>query len=212
LSQLQVSATGQQDFYLNVLSFDSPIVGEMNNAQTRSQIQYFPIKAFQPNLTCNIIFPSEAQWEEWQAWVRQNMLNTQNGNATGNPGCTLNWPQRNINNWKAIIPGAKAGGMRRNYAPRTTIDFQLVTSLVSNLGVFASFGTAWQGIFGAGANLDSLLQLPENAGNFFGATTPGVNNALSQVSGAINPSALLGTAVGSASSLSSLIPGIGGII
>jgi hypothetical protein len=196
LSQLRVSAIGQQDFYLNVLSFDSPIVGEMNSAQTRGQIQYFPIKAFQPNLTASVIFPSEAQWQSWQAWVRDNMVNTQNSNFTGNPGCTLNWPERNINNWIAVIPTAKAGGMRRNYAPHTSIDFQLITSLVSKLGVFASFGTSWQGLFGAGSNLDSVLQLPENIGSIFGSTTPGNGNAIA-------------TANSTGAPLSSLIPGLG---
>jgi hypothetical protein len=211
LSQLRVSGYGQQDFYLNVLSFDSPIEAEMNSAQTRTQIQYFPIKAFQPDLTCNVIFASEVQWQAWQSWARQNMLNTQNSNTTGNPGVTLNWPEREINNWIGIIPGTKAGGFRFNYAPRTQITFQLITSLTSNLGLFASFGTAWQGLFGAGAGqfLDGLLNLPENAGNFFGATTPGINNAIANFNnqgqaGGLNSITSIGQ------SLTSLIPGLGG--
>lgn len=174
MSQLRVSAQGQDDFFLNVLRFESPVFGEMNSSQTKTQIQYFPIKAFQPELTCSVIFPSEYQWEQWQAWVRQNMLNSQNSNATGNPGVTLNWPQRNINNWTAVIPSAKAGGMRRNYTPRTRVEFQLIVSLVSNLGVFSSFGSAWQSLFtvnAVGSVLDGLLTLP--AGAPIGAVTPG---------------------------------------
>jgi hypothetical protein len=215
LSQLRVSAQGQQDFYLNVLGFDSPINAEMNSAQTKSQIQYFPIKAFQPDLTCNVIFPSEAQWQSWQSWVRQNMLNTQGSNTSGNPGVTLNWPERSINNWIAIIPVAKAGGFRYNYAPRTQVTFQLITSLVSNLGNFASFGTAWQGLFGAGNNLGGLLNLPANAGNFFGATTPGgsfsggsFGSSLGSVTGGANINSIINIG----SSLTSLIPGVGGLL
>ena len=174
MSQLRVSGYGQPDFHLNVTTFDSPIYGEMNSAQVRSQVQYYPIKAYQPELVCEAVFPSEWLWEQWQSWVRQNMVNSQRSNSTGSPGVTLNWPERDINNWTGIISTAKAGGMRRNYTPRTRIEFQLVASLVSNLGVFASFGAAWQSVLGnnvVGANVDSVFRLPENFVG--GATTPG---------------------------------------
>ncbi|HEX4715878.1 MAG TPA: hypothetical protein VH164_13220 [Ktedonobacteraceae bacterium] len=222
MSQLRVSGTGQQDFFLNVLNFDSPVMGEMNSGQTKTQVQYFPIKAFQPELVCNVIFNSETTWEAWQAWARTNMVNTQNSNNTGNPGVTLNWPERNINNWTGIIPAAKAGGMRRNYTPRTRVEFQLIVSLVSNLGIFSSFGSAWQGIFGGsvvGSNLDSIFQLPENllggaitGGNagligtepftVLNQTSPGFGSSLSQ----------LGSSVGLSSLGSSLIPGVGSLL
>lgn len=204
MSQLRVSGQGQDDFYLNVLSFDSPIIGEMNSGQTKSQIQYFPIKAFQPELICNVIFTSEYQWEQWQTWVRQNMLNTQNSNSTGNPGVTLNWPQRNINNWTAVIPAAKAGGMRRNYAPRTRVEFQLIVSLVSNLGVFASFGSGWQSLVGnnaVGGVVDGLFTLAENF--FGGSTTSGNANIL----GSGNAGSLLTQAIpGLLGSLGGILP------
>lgn len=197
MSQLRVSAQGQADFYLNVTNFDSPVYGEMNSAQTKSQVQYFPIKAYQPELVCDVIFPSEYLWEQWQTWLRQNMLNSQGSNATGNPGVTLNWPQRNINNWTGIIASGKAGGMRRNYTPRVRVEFQLVASLVSSLGVFASFGSTWQSILGnnaVGSAVDSLFTLPESFVG--GATTPGNANLLSQA------------ATSSLSLLSGLIPGL----
>lgn len=163
MSQLRVSGNGQNDFLHNVLSITSPIYGQMNSAQTKSQIQYFPIKAHQPDIQFNVIFTSEAMWETWQVWVRTNMVNCQQANnATGNAGVTLNWPQRSINGWSGIIQKQRAGGMRRNYAPRDSFTVQLVNSLVSNSTTFGSFGvTAWQGIYGAGANTDTLLQFPE---------------------------------------------------
>ncbi len=197
MSQLRVTATGQSDFYLNVLNFDSPITGEMNSAQTKSQVQYFPIKAFQPDLTVDVVFPSEAQWQQWQSWARQNMLNTQNSNSTGNPGVTLNWPERSINNWTALIPGAKAGGLRANYAPRTRIEFQLIVSLVSGLQIFSSFGTSIEsGILGAGSNLDNLFSLPANFSG--GALTSGNAGLLSSLGSSF-------------SGISSLIPGLSGL-
>jgi hypothetical protein len=196
VSQLVVSASGQSDFYLNVLNFDSPVFGEMNSGQTRTQIQYFPIKAMQPELICDVIFPSELAWEQWQYWVRQHMLNMLNTNYnSGSPGVTLNWPERSINNWTALIPTAKAGGMRRNYTPRVRITFQLIVSLVSSLDIFFSFGSAWQGLFGMGANLDSILTLPENVQG--GAVTPGTAGAI-----------LGGGATGPIDTSSSLIPGL----
>lgn len=209
MSQLRVSGAGQPDFYLNVTSFDSPVYGEMNSAQTKSQVQYFPIKAYQPELSCDVIFPSEYLWEQWQTWVRQNMINSQNSNSTGNPGVTLNWPQRNINNWTGIISAAKAGGMRRNYTPRTRVEFQLVVSLVSNLGVFASFGSAWQAILGnnaVGSAIDSIFTLPESF--LGGATTPGNANIISGGGAGASVLSELVNPTNSVSLLSGLIPGL----
>ena len=50
MSQLRVTFPADGDFYLNVLTFTSPVFGEMNSAQTKHQIQYFPIK---PKLKVN---------------------------------------------------------------------------------------------------------------------------------------------------------------
>ena len=176
MSQLRVSATGQTDFYLNVLSFDSPIIGEMNSGQTRTIVQYFPIKSMQNDLVCDCIFPNESVWQQWQLWVYQLMVNSQQLNSTGGlPGVQLNWPERGINQWSAIIPQSPGGGSRRNYTPRQSIKFQLIVNLVSNLTIFQSFGTAWQSLYANnylnGSILDSLLNVPAT-GNF-GAVTPG---------------------------------------
>lgn len=218
-----MSALSQSDFFLNVVSFDSPIFGEMNAGQTKTQTQYFPIKAFQPELVCDVIFASEANWQAWQSWAQTNMVNCQSSNNTGQPGVTLNWPERNINNWTAVIPSIKAGGMRRNYAPRTRIQFQLIVSLVSNLAIFSSFGPgSWRGIFGAtavGSNLDSIFQLPENISG--GSITPG--NARTIQAGGPGATNLLnqnapglGTFSNGLTALtsigSSLIPGVGSLL
>lgn len=196
-------------------------MGEMNSGQTKTQVQYFPIKAFQPELVCDVIFNSEATWESWQAWVRTNMVNAQNSNNTGNPGVTLNWPERNINSWTGIIPAAKAGGMRRNYAPRTRVEFQLITSLVSNLAIFSSFGSAWQGIFGStavGSTLDSIFTLPEEllGGSITGGNTGLLGSEPFTVLNQTNPG--LGSALSSSGSsvglsqIAGLIPGVGSLL
>jgi hypothetical protein len=204
MSQLIVTAPGQDPFNMNVLSMTSPVFGEMNSAQTKSQVQWFPIKAMQPEIQFNVIFPTEIEWEDWQVYTRINMVNAQSTNNTsGNAGVTLNWPQRSIQEWSGLITKTNAGGRRFNVAPRASFIVQLVNSLVSNSTTFGSFGvTMWQAIFGAGANTDTLLQIPE-----------AINRALGN--GTINPQG--GTVAGNTSVLNGvnnvvagLVPGVGG--
>jgi hypothetical protein len=175
MSQLRVSATGQTDFFLNVLSFDTPIVGEMNTSQTRTMVQHFPIKSMQNDLVCECIFSSEAIWQQWQQWVYQLQVNAQQLNTIGGlPGVQLNWPERGINQWSALILSSPGGGKRANYAPRQNIGFQLIVNLVSNLSIFQSYGTAWQTLYSNNyinsSILDSLLNPPTFG---VGAVTPG---------------------------------------
>lgn len=196
MSQLRVSATNQTDFFLNVLSFDSPIIGEMNSGQTRTNVQYYPIKSMQNDLVCQCIFPSEAVWQQWQNWVYQLQINCQQLNSIGGmPGVQLNWPERGINQWSAIIPKSEGGGRRANYAPRISIQFQLIVNLVSNLTIFQSFGTAWQSLYANnylnGSILDSLINVPAT-GNY-GAITPG--NAAIMANQASNNSTTSGSGV-----------------
>ena len=174
MSQLRVSGAGQPDFYLNVVNMDAPIFGEMNSGQTQSKVQWFPIKSFQPELAVDVIFPNEALWQQWQSWVRQNMVNSQNSNNTGQPGVTLNWPQRNIYAWTAIIPSAKAGGLRFNYTPRTRIEFQTIRNLVSELAVVASSGSEWQTLTQNGKASPNAAPNPVTGG----ALTSGLANLI----------------------------------
>jgi hypothetical protein len=211
VSQLRVSAAGQQDFYLNVLSFDSPITGEMNSGQSRSAIQYYPIKAYQPELQCEVIFPSEALWQAWQTWSRQNMVNAQVSGAT-NGACTLNWPERNINNWTGIIASAKAGGMKFNYTPRTTISFMLVVSLVSNAGAFAQVLNAVASLTGGSASgagtfggVDNVLTPPSTTSTT--STAPALLGGSNNLLGGSGVGSLASN-LNSVTSLTSLIPGV----
>jgi hypothetical protein len=204
MSQLIVTAPSQDPFYMNVLSMSSPVFGEMNSAQTKSQVQWFPIKAMQPEIQFNVIFPTENEWEDWQVFCRTNMVNSQGtNNTTGNAGVTLNWPQRSINEWSGLITKTNAGGRRFNVAPRATFVVQLVNSLVSNSTNFGSFGVSmWQAIFGAGSNTDTLLQLPEALASSLSS------GRLNQQSGTVagNTSVLNGVS----NVVAGLIPGVGG--
>lgn len=204
MSQLLLTAAGQDSFSMNVLSMNSPISGEMNSAQTKGQVQWFPIKAMQPEIQFNVIFPTERDWETWQVWGRENMLNAQLANTTsGNVGVTLDWPQRSVQQWSGILTKVNAGGRRFNVAPRATFIIELVNSLVSNSTTFGSFGTtAWQAIFGAGANTDTLLQLPD-------LVTSALNNGkLNSQGGTVASNTA--TLNGLSNVVAGLIPGVGG--
>jgi hypothetical protein len=205
MSQLIVSAASQDPFYMNVLSMSSPVFGEMNSAQTKSMVQWFPIKAMQPEIQFNVIFPTENEWEDWQVYCRTNMINAQSSNTVaGNAGVTLNWPQRSIQEWSGLITKVNAGGRRFNVAPRASFIVQLINSLVSNSTTFGSFGITnmWQALTGANANTDSLLALPE-------LVNQGLNNGTLNPQGgtvAGNTSVLNGTS----NAIAGLIPGVGG--
>jgi hypothetical protein len=108
--------------------------------------------------------------------------------------------------------------MRRNYTPRTRVEFQLVVSLVSNLAVFGSFGSNWMGLFGntVVSGLDALFTLP--ADFLGGSTTPGLantiaggGNAASSLATQVNPGNAVNLLSG-LTSVASLIPGIGGFL
>lgn len=163
MSQLRVTADNQDEFFMNVLSFSSPIFGDMTSAQTRSQKQYFPIKAYQPEINFDVIFPSEKEYEAFQNYVRVNQVNSQSAQP-GHVGVTLNWPQRSIINWTGVITKFKAGGMRRNYTPRASFQVQLVDSLVSNQTQMSSFGADWTALFTGGelSALQSVVSLGQS--------------------------------------------------
>jgi hypothetical protein len=117
----------------------------MRSAQTRSQMQYFPIKAYQPEIQFTVIFTSEKEWEAFQRFIRENQVRAQS--TRGRPGVTLNWPERSIVNWTGLVTKFKAGGMRYNYTPRATFTVQLVESLVSNETKVSSWGSDWTALF-----------------------------------------------------------------
>ena len=210
MSQLRVSSSSGGDFYLNVLSFSSPIFGELNSAQTKTQVQYFPIKAFQPEIRFNVIFPSEALYEQFQTYVRDNQVDAQSNRV--NPGVTLNWPQRSINNWTGVITGFKGGGMRRNYAPRAQFVVELTSSLVTELTTISSFGADWTTIFGSAIG-NGVLGAVIGAVNFAETTQRVIatSGVLFGGGGSFADSAPAATGVKALSTVyQSLIPGFGG--
>lgn len=147
---------------MNVLQFSSPIFGTLSAVQTRTMLQHFPIKANQPNIEFVVQFRSEYEYELFQRFVKA----TQNyALAIGQESITLAWPERGINNWTGVIKEFRAGGMRRNYAPRARFTVDLVTSMVSEKALYGSSGTPFSQVLGPFIlDADTLIKLPERFG------------------------------------------------
>ena len=171
MSQLYLTAAGQQ-FVLNVLSFSSPIFATMNGAQTKTQYQYFPIKANQPQMEFDVLFASEMDYENFQIFVRNSQVHvlTATGPAasnltlSGSQLVALYWPQRNIENYTGVITAFEAGGKRRNYTPRAKFTVDLADSMVSHVTQIASLGAVFSIVKGIGSSdvssADNALSAP----------------------------------------------------
>ncbi len=149
-------------FRMNVLSYNSPVFGTMASVQTRTMLQHFPIKANQPEIQFDVQFSSEQEYERFQKFVKS----TQNYALTvGQESITLNWPERGIDNWTGVIKEFRAGGMRRNYAPRARFTVDLVVSMVSKKQLYGSTGSPFSSILGPFIlDMDMILRLPEQFG------------------------------------------------
>lgn len=157
MSHLVISSATQA-FSMNVMSFTAPIYESVSSVQTRRMAIHFPIaaKITQPDITFDVIFSSEPKFEIFQRFVRNHQQSAVNTSSL----LTLDWPERNINNWTGTITSFQGGGARRNYAPRATFKVDLITSMVSNRAEFGSFGMPWQSIYGAIGLADAVLQPP----------------------------------------------------
>ena len=155
-------AMGTRGFKLNVLSFSSPIFGTMASAQTREMEMHFPIKSIQPELKLDVQFASEEEYEDFQRFVRGHQQR-----ALFNPNpvnvVTLNWPERDIDNWTGVIKAFRAGGERWVFAPRASFIVDLIDSMVSSRTDIASLASSWRTIFGEGMGPGAVLAPPTQA-------------------------------------------------
>lgn len=151
MSQLVVKGHRGREFKLNVTQFRSPMSAAISSAQTRSMMQHFPIRAGQPDINFTVIFRSNKDKQEFQAFVRDHQLNAQThaGEKTGDEGrVTLWWPERNIENWTGYIVDFKVVEARFIYAPSVTFGVALIDSLMSERTKISSFGSHWTSIWG----------------------------------------------------------------
>lgn len=165
MSKLMIRSRGLgSQFELNVLEFSAPIVAQISPAQTRTMMQYFPIKVNQSTIELSVIFSNEKEFERFQQFVRASQVTAlTNGQY---PGVVLNWPERDIRNWSGVIKNFRAGGARRNYAPRAKFVVDLIESSLAKRTEISSIAADWTTIFGG---LDQELDLPALAESLLGA-------------------------------------------
>lgn len=162
MSKMTLS-TADRQYNLNVLSFSSPLFGTISSAQTRYQEQHFPIKALQPDISLDVIFSNEQDYENFQRFVRNHQLDAQaNANLV-----TLNWPERNIDNYTGLIKQFRAGGMRYNFAPRASFQVDLVNSSVSTRTEVSAISTLFTDILGIGTSTGVLATPTPSQENYF---------------------------------------------
>lgn len=178
MSHLVIKTRPFGSFRMNVMSFNSPVFGTMASVQTRTMLQHFPIKANQPEIQFDVQFASEREYERFQMFVKS----TQNyALSVGQESITLNWPERGIRNWTGVIKEFRAGGMRRNYAPRARFTVDLVVSMVSQKQLYGSTGSPFSSILGPFIlDADLILKLPEQFG---GAGLGGILGNLAGIGG-----------------------------
>lgn len=178
MSQLVITSITQQ-FTMNVTGFDSPLYASISSAQTNTLAVYFPVKMSQPDLQFDVQFASVTDFQNFQLFVR----NHQQTALVGTTPVTLNWPERNINNFTGVIQKFQSGGARALYAPTARFTVSLFDSTVSTRTLVASIANPWMTVYGLGL-ADGVLGQPSAANaalalnsigqatlNLFGAAT-----------------------------------------
>jgi hypothetical protein len=159
MSYLTLTGVGQT-WQLNVVSFNSPINGQIDTAQVNTMAVHFPIKVVQPTLDLSVQFFSESDYNSFQVFVRahqQQVLAAPSARTL----VTLSWPERNIIAWSGVIKEFKAGGMRANFAPRASFTIDTAQNMVSTVNwTLGSTGSVFSTIFGAGSGINAVLNDP----------------------------------------------------
>lgn len=156
MSKLHLS-NAQQEWVINVTNFQSGLSAQIDSAQVKLMTHHYPIKVTQPDITFNVVFSSEKQFEEFQRFIRAVQ---QQALATV-PAQLLNfmWPERNINNFTGVVKKFVAGGQRFNPAPTASFTVDLVDSFVSSRTELANHSLLWEAVYGLGSP-DGILNLP----------------------------------------------------
>lgn len=175
----QMTITGQSTIWtLNVISYQSPIYGQINSAQTKTMAVHFPIKMAQPDLQVTVQFKTQGEFQGFQQFVRNNQQQ-----ISMNPAAllTFNFPARAMYNWSGFIPELQAGGARANYAPVARFNVVLVNSYVTQQTDLASTANAWQSIFGGLGGSGGVL----TAGNLIAQPVQSAINIATQINSTV---------------------------
>lgn len=158
MSHLYVrSPTLGVEFKLNCLAFSTILSSQMSSVQTKKMMHHFPIKAQQPEVSFDLIFSSEKEYERFWRFTRAHQQAAIN--SWPNPEVTLWWPERDIVNWSGLIKNFRAGGARRNYTPRAKLTVDLINSVFTQRTDIASIASTIWAVAGYGSS-SGMLNLP----------------------------------------------------
>jgi hypothetical protein len=131
---------------MNVISFSTTLFGQISGTQVQSEAIWFPIKLLQPDIQFDVVFANEADFQDFQNFVRTHQKQASNSTQL----LTFNWPVRNIVNWTGFITKFDAGGMRWNVMPRGSFIVSLVDSLITQRTYQGSISSNFNAIYDLG--------------------------------------------------------------
>jgi hypothetical protein len=148
------------EFKLNCTAFATVLSSQMSSVQTKKMMHHFPVKAQQPEVSFDLIFSNEKEYERFWRFTRSHQMAALNN--WPNPEVVLWWPERDISNWSGLIKNFRAGGARRNYTPRAKLTVDLIDSVFSQRADISSAVASWTAVAGYGSS-SGMLNLPSVA-------------------------------------------------
>ena len=148
---------------VNVYEYHFDLSSQLDSAQTRDGIQWYPIKALQDDFIFSVQFNSQLSLLNFQNFILQHYQN---------PDITLSqqsivrfyWPELNFD-YAGIIRESTMGIKKWEWAPKRTYKMQLVRdSIFTVTGGFNST-TSWQDIYGTSTVNTNPPALPDPGGD-----------------------------------------------
>lgn len=145
MSQMRMYCAGAGTLWVKVINFQSSLDGQVVSSQTKNALHHFPRKATHQNVTFQIVCRDSRELAIIQSFVErhQRFANT----SPDLPEVMLWWPERNIIDWSGIIKKVEAGDKRFNVAPKISLTFELVDSLLSEKTWWSSRGEDYSKFF-----------------------------------------------------------------
>lgn len=157
------SPTLGTQFKLNCTAFSTSLFSQMSSVQTKQMVQHFPVKAQQPEVTFDLVFRNEPEFEQFQEFVRRHQMAALH--EWPSPEVVLWWPERDITDWTGLIKTFRAGGQRFNPAPKARLVVDLVDSVFSSRTEIASLAASFWTVAGYGSP-SGMINLPAVAQDF----------------------------------------------
>lgn len=177
MSQLIISVDGLAEFKLWVLKYEMPISQSFVTGQTKMMQQHFPVKTSQPNITFQVQFLNEVDYETFQNFVRSHHLKAMTSEYGAE--CRLWWPARKIENFTGYIKDFDGGGAKANPAPRAEFTVILVNSMISEKTDISSYGAQFFSV--VGQTVDGILDFADDI-----LTPPSLPNTINRTPGQNN--------------------------